>query len=250
MTYNIVESRTLYWQSRSTYRLYNFLKDDFKSFFTYPCSGWSVRRLCARKPVKPHLLGDCCYSADRPKSVRNCCVIDVFYVVTLLFGLFSECRGFWYRTESDLFPFLFERQKRSTEGCSKFKFRKHDKLRWKWSTLEQMQVQNGTGPGVWSSKRPLLSVVPVAMFYEILRNLVIGSKLVIRSRSVLRSQIGLMSEHLRVSLYMAMSQNVMLHLGEGDFMFNDIPISTLKLPEGRFHTFPDISLLLKCIHHF
>ena len=33
------------------------------------------------------------------------------------------------------------------------------------STLEQMQVPNGTGPGVRRSKRPLLVAVPVAMFY-------------------------------------------------------------------------------------
>ena len=36
---------------------------------------------------------------------------------------------------------------------------------------------------------------------------------------------------------MVMPQNVMLHLGEGDFiMFDEIPISTIKLPEGRFQT--------------
>ena len=46
---------------------------------------------------------------DRPKSVRNCCVIDVFggvFVVTLLFGFFCRCRGFCHRTKSDLFLFL------------------------------------------------------------------------------------------------------------------------------------------------
>ena len=32
------------------------------------------------------------------------------------------------------------------------------------STLDQMQVQNGTGPGVRRSKRPLLAA-PVVMFY-------------------------------------------------------------------------------------
>ena len=35
---------------------------------------------------------------DRPKSVRNRCVIEVligvFYVVKFLFGFFCECRGF------------------------------------------------------------------------------------------------------------------------------------------------------------
>ena len=46
---------------------------------------------------------------DRPKSVRNSCVIKVLvaFYVTLLFGLFCGCRGFCHRTESDLFLFLF-----------------------------------------------------------------------------------------------------------------------------------------------
>ena len=39
---------------------------------------------------------------DRPKSVRNRCIIEsfvVFFVVTLLFGFFCGCRGFCHRTE-------------------------------------------------------------------------------------------------------------------------------------------------------
>ena len=47
---------------------------------------------------------------DRPKSVRNRCVIELFcgvvYVVTLPFWHFCWCRGFCHRTESDLFLFL------------------------------------------------------------------------------------------------------------------------------------------------
>ena len=47
---------------------------------------------------------------DRPKSVRNRCVIElicgVVCVVTLPFWYFCWCRGFRHRTESDLFPFL------------------------------------------------------------------------------------------------------------------------------------------------
>ena len=49
--------------------------------------------------------------ADRPKSVRNRCVIEVFCgvlcVVTLLFGFFCQCEGFCHRAESDLFLFSF-----------------------------------------------------------------------------------------------------------------------------------------------
>ena len=84
---------------------------------------------------------------------------------------------------------------------------------------------------------------PVAMSYGNLQNSVTRSKSVLKSSSVINSQIGVMSDQLRVSLYMVMSQNVVLHLGEGDFiMFDEIPISTIKLPEGRFQTFHDISL--------
>ena len=52
--------------------------------------------------------------ADRPKSVRNRCVIEVFggvlCVVTLLFGLFCRCEGFCHRAESDLFLFSYCQQ--------------------------------------------------------------------------------------------------------------------------------------------
>ena len=70
------------------------------------------------------------------------------------------------------------------------------------STLEQMQVPNGTGPGVRRSTRPLWASRPVAMFYGNLQNMVIRSKSVIMSSSVISSQIGVMSDQLRVSLYM------------------------------------------------
>ena len=47
--------------------------------------------------------------ADRPKSVRNRCLIEVFggvlCVLTLLFGFFCRCKGFCHRAESDLFLF-------------------------------------------------------------------------------------------------------------------------------------------------
>ena len=79
------------------------------------------------------------------------------------------------------------------------------------STLEQMQVQNGTGPGVRRSKRPLLASRTRC---NVLRkppkfgnNVKIGNK--VQSSLVISSQIGVMSGQLRATLYMAMSQNVM-----------------------------------------
>ena len=53
--------------------------------------------------------------ADRPKSVRNRCVIEVFggvlCVFTLLFGFFCRCKGFCHRAESDLFLFSYGRRR-------------------------------------------------------------------------------------------------------------------------------------------
>ena len=46
---------------------------------------------------------------DRHKSVRNCCVIEVFGGVCVLsscFLFFCWCRGFCHRTKSDIFLFL------------------------------------------------------------------------------------------------------------------------------------------------
>ena len=77
-------------------------------------------------------------------------------------------------------------------------------------------------------------------------SLIIMSKLVIRSSSVTISRFSEMSDKLRIALYMIMSQNVMWDLGDGDsIMFDEIPISTIELPERQFQTFPDISLLEK-----
>ena len=49
---------------------------------------------------------------DRPKSVHNCCLIELFCgvvcVVTLPFWHFCWCRGFCHRTGSDLLLFVFQ----------------------------------------------------------------------------------------------------------------------------------------------
>ena len=63
-----------------------------------------------------------------------------------------------------------------------------------------------------------------------------------KSSSVTRSRCSEMSDQWRVSLCInRMSENGMYHLGERDFiMFDEIPVSTIELPNGRFQTFPDI----------
>ena len=66
----------------------------------------------ARKPVNHTSWVAVVTPTDRPKSVRNRCVIELFcdvvnvYVI-LPFWQFCWCRGFCHRTESDLFLFLF-----------------------------------------------------------------------------------------------------------------------------------------------
>ena len=83
--------------------------------------------------------------------------------------------------------------------------------------MGQDQVSGGVSVLCWLA-------APVAMFYGNLQNFVKRSKSVIKSSLVIISQIGVMSDQLKVSLYMVMSQNVMQHLGEGDFiMFDEIP---------------------------
>ena len=68
--------------------------------------------------------------------------------------------------------------------------------------MGQDQVSGGVSVLCWLA-------APVAMFCGNLQNSVIRSISVLKSSSVLNSQIGVMSDQLRVSLYMVMSQNVM-----------------------------------------
>ena len=64
----------------------------------------------ARKPVNHTSWVAVVTPTDRPQSVRNRCLIELFCgvvcVVTLPFWHFCWCRGFCHRTESDLFLFL------------------------------------------------------------------------------------------------------------------------------------------------
>ena len=52
-------------------------------------------------------------STDRPKSIRSCCLIELFYgvvsVVTLPFCYFCWCRGICHRTGSDLLLFVYRK---------------------------------------------------------------------------------------------------------------------------------------------
>ena len=64
----------------------------------------------ARKPVNHTSWVAVVTSTDRPKSVRNRCLIELFCGVvcafTLPFWHFRGCRGFCHRTESDLLLFV------------------------------------------------------------------------------------------------------------------------------------------------
>ena len=64
----------------------------------------------ARKPVNHTSWVAVVTPTDRPKSVRNCCLIELFCgvvcVVTLPLWHFCLYRGFCHRTGSDLLPFV------------------------------------------------------------------------------------------------------------------------------------------------
>ena len=118
-----------------------------------------------------------------------------FYVVALLkdntifnisfqIGPILLCVSFTYQRPICIYSFphnssLFGiKQNRSTEGCSKLK--------------RSVDMTSSGKNGL-----------------NIRTNSVIRSKSVLKSSSVINSQIGVMSDQLRVSLYMVMSQNVM-----------------------------------------
>ena len=69
-----------------------------------------VERLGSRNRFNHTILVTVVTPTDRPRLVRNRCVIEVFGDVFVLscwfFLLFRGCRGFCHRTESDLFHFL------------------------------------------------------------------------------------------------------------------------------------------------
>ena len=79
------------------------------SYWLHGCCGeWEG---WARKPVNHTSWVAVVTPTDRPKSVRNRCLIElfcgVFCVFTLPFWHFRGCRGFCHRTESDLLLFVF-----------------------------------------------------------------------------------------------------------------------------------------------
>ena len=85
----------------------------------------------------------------------------------------------------------------TSSGQNGLNIRTNASLEW-----DQDQMSGGVSVLCWLA-------TPVAMFYGNLQNSVIRSKSVLKSSSVISSQIGVMSDQLRVSLYMVMSQNVM-----------------------------------------
>ena len=78
----------------------------------------------ARKPVNHTSWVAVVTPTDRPKSVRNRCLIELFCgvvcVVTLPFWHFCWCRGFCHRTESDLFLFLLTCPSQHRHGTTLF----------------------------------------------------------------------------------------------------------------------------------
>ena len=95
----------------------------------------------ARKPVNHTSWVVVVTPTDRPKSVRNCCLIELFCgfvcVVTLSLWHFCWYRGFCHRTESYLLLFVF--------------------LWWKVNQLFNKDSQDEMNEDIWRSsiKKPL-----------------------------------------------------------------------------------------------
>ena len=87
------------------------------------------------------------------------------------------------------------KQNKSTEGCSKLKMSVEMTSAGMASTLAQIQVPYGIGPGDRRSKRSLMaSRTRCKCPIETSRNKVITSKTVIRSSSVTRSRFSELSD--------------------------------------------------------
>ena len=83
------------------------------SFWLHGCCGeWEG---CARWPVNHTSWVAVVTSTDRPKSVRNRCVIELFVALFVLslcpFDISVGVGFFWHRTESDLFLFLSKKNR-------------------------------------------------------------------------------------------------------------------------------------------
>ena len=97
---------------------YNIMEYNWKGYRIDRCSTFERCYKVPRvqmflKSVIIHLirvLGGVVTPTDRPKSVRNRCLFELFCgvvcVVTLPFGHFCWCRGFCHRTGSDLLLFV------------------------------------------------------------------------------------------------------------------------------------------------
>ena len=127
-------------------------------------------------------------------------------------------RAYQYTTNNQLetptclltLPPCLIKQNRSTEGFSKLKRSVDMTSSGKNGlSIRTNTSPNGTGQGVRRSKRPLLASRTRCNVLWKPSKFGMRSKSVLESSSVISSQIGVMSDQLRVSLYMAMSQNVM-----------------------------------------
>ena len=93
----------------------------------------------ARKPVNHTSWVAVVTSTDRPKSVSNRCLIELFCgvvcVVALPFRYFCWCRGFCHRTGSDLLLFVLTGSKIPT-SLTKIVFFGPMRKRWlSWSLI-------------------------------------------------------------------------------------------------------------------
>ena len=111
------------------------------------------------------------------------------------------------------------------------------------STLEQMQVPNGTGPGVRRSKRPLLaSRTRCNVLWKPPK---FGNKVKIGNKVQFGNRFANWCNAWSIEGVIVYGHVPECHVTFGRGRLHNVwwdPISSIKLPQGRFQTFHDISL--------
>ena len=102
---------------------------------------------------------------DRPKSVRNCCLIELFCgvvcVVTLPLWHFCWYSGFCHRTGSDLLLFVFTNNRQMGE------YIQLPYARWaSWCWLFTITSHIFSKCGIWAKSKTINVIVKQAQFTE------------------------------------------------------------------------------------
>ena len=135
----------------------------------------------ARKPVNHTSWVTVVIPTDRPKSVRNCCLIELFCgvvcVVTLPLWHFCWYRGFCHRTGSDLLLFVFIPMKVKQKSYWKG-------IRANWLSFDMLDLQTKCCP------RPSATILSSVPIYHMLPSLPVNNCILLQDNSATSGYAG------------------------------------------------------------